>query len=401
MKNCEFWIWLERTLGPGAVLDDIINYYGSAADVYQAGRSDWILTGLLNGKQIQSLTRFSPSESAKIINDCQRNNWQIITPDDAEYPPLLRTIRDFPAVLYADGNTELLYSEQFIAMVGTRKASAYGIKSAGIISGQLSNAGMCIVSGGALGIDTAAHEGALTSGHPTVCVLGCGLGTDYLRENYALRNEIRKNGVIITEYPPFTPASRYTFPKRNRIISGMSLGTVVVEAGERSGSLITARLASEQGRDVYAIPGSVFASSFNGANKLISDGAKPVFTAKDILEEYYYRYPDKIKTENTDIPLSNFVRENSVEFEKPEPVKIQREVKRKAVPETVKEIKKTLPDSAGETAKMIYGCFKDEATLDEIAENTALDIRKILTGITELEMYGVIEMMPGNKYRKK
>ena len=252
----------------------------------------------------------------------------------------------------------------------------------------LSDAGFTVVSGGALGVDSAAHNGAINAGKPTVCVLGCGLGTDYLRENEALRFEISHNGALVTEFAPFTAASRTTFPMRNRIISGMSLGTVVIEAGERSGSLITARCAAEQGRDVFAVPGDVFASSFNGANRLIHDGAKPVFTALDIVEEYYYRYPDRLSIENADVPLSSALQEYTAAKEniitKP----------------TVKAEPKPLPAGAGENAKSVYNAIDGETDLDEIVTESGLSIQKALSAITELEMYGVIEMLPGRKYKK-
>ena len=401
MKNCEYWIWLQRTLGYGAKIDDITGYYGSARDLYQAGKNDWIVSGLFTAKQISNLGKFSPSESSKIINDCLRNNWEIITPDDVNYPPLLRQICDFPAVLYADGNTDLLFSELFIAMVGTRNASTYGTRAATVIAYQLSKAGLMVVSGGALGIDSASHTGALNADCPTACVLGCGLGTDYLLENEALRHDICRNGVVITEYPPFSPASRFTFPRRNRIISGMALGTVVIEAGERSGSLITARTATEQNRDVFAVPGNVFASSFNGANRLIRDGAKPVFTAKDIVEEYYYNYPNKLEIEGTDIPLSQALQQNSLTFagsaenEKP---KMQKRV-RENPPQAEKPLK-SLPETASANAKAVYEAIDGETDFDTIAEKTALPVNAVLSGITELEMYSCIETLAGRKYKK-
>ena len=402
MKNCEYWIWLQRTLGCGAGIDDIINYYGSARDLYQAGKNDWLVSGIFTASQIKKLSQFSPSESGKIINDCQRNNWEIITPDDDCYPPLLRQICDFPAVLYADGDTDLLSDELFVAMVGTRNASTYGTRAATVIAYQLSKAGLTVVSGGALGIDSASHTGALNADCKTVCVLGCGLGTDYLHENEALRHEICRSGVIITEYPPFTPASRTTFPKRNRIISGMSLGTVVIEAGERSGSLITARTATEQNRDVFAVPGDVFASSFNGANRLIRDGAKPVFTARDIIEEYYYNYPDKLDIEGSDIPLSNALQQNSIPMGNVQSTAVKPKAKKSEnkQKEEPKPVLKPMPETASTNARAVYEAITGETDFDTIAEKTALPVNAVLSGITELEMYSCIETLAGRKYKK-
>lgn len=401
MRDCEYWIWFSRTLGDGAKTDDIINYFGSARRLYEAGKYEWKISGLLTPRQIANLCEFSPSESGKIINACKENHWHIITPDDSEYPQRLREICNFPSVLYVDGDTSILNSCLPIAMVGTRKASGYGVRAASALAGMLAKCGMTVVSGGALGIDSASHTGAMYAGGKTVAVLGCGLGTDYLKENKALRREIAKNGALITEYPPFFEASRYTFPKRNRIISGMSLGTVVIEAGERSGSLITARLALEQNRDVFAVPGDVFSSSFSGANRLIRDGAKPVFTARDIVEEYYNEYPDRIKIENSDEALAGiFARSESARF-----VSADRTVKSKKSEEKVKEnetvsVPKALPKTASEAARAVYNSIDGETDFDEIVRSSGLGIRKVLSAITELEMLSVIEVSPGKKYKK-
>lgn len=398
MTDCEFWIWLQRALGYGARIDDIVNCFGSARKLYEAGKREWMLSGLFTGPQIGKLSSVSPSESGKIINECRKNHWFIITPDDREYPPLLREICDFPAVLYVDGNPDVLADELFIAMVGTRRASDYSIKAATVISSILTNAGLTVVSGGALGVDSASHNGAVNLGKPTVCVLGCGLGTDYLKENEALRREISRNGAVVTEFAPFTEATRFTFPMRNRIISGMSLGTLVVEAGERSGSLITARLAAEQNRDVYAVPGSVFASSFNGANRLIRDGAKPVFTARDIVEEYYYRYPDRLSIENTDIPLSKALEEYRIStVSKPEK-NSKPSVKAEAQAQPAQP--KPMPQKLTDSAKAVWQAIEGETELDEIVVKSGLGIQRALSGLTELEMLGAVEMLPGRKYKK-
>ena len=409
MKNCEYWIWLQRTLGVGARLDELISCFGSARDLYFAGKNEWIISGVLTKTQIEKLSSFSPSESGKIINDAQKNNWKIISFDDLDYPPLLREISNPPAVLFVDGDEEVLSEQVHIAMVGTRKASRYGLRAAGVISSQLSKAGFCIVSGGALGIDTAAHSGAISSFGKTVCVLGCGLGTDYLRQNEALRHEITQNGAVITEYPPFTPASKFSFPMRNRIISGMSVGTVVVEAGEKSGSLITAEIATEQNRQVFAVPGNVFSSAYNGANKLIHDGAKPVFTARDIVEEYIYEYPDKLNMENTDAPLSEaFYESDSLRqrLDEEESI-IKKKSKKTAVSEnrTDEKIqpeapKKELPETIGDEARAVYSALDKPYLLDEIVEKTGLSTTKALSALTRLEVFGAVELMPGNKYKR-
>lgn len=408
MTNCEYWIWLQRTLGFAARIDDLINYYGSARTLYEAGSYNWRISGLFSGNQINRLSKYSPSESGQIMKACSDNHWDIITPDDSDYPPLLREICNFPAVLYVDGNSRLLASRMFISMVGTRKASSYGINAAKLLASELSKTGLTVVSGAAVGVDSASHSGAINSGFKTVAVLGCGFGTGYLKGNEALRREIAQNGALITEYPPFYEASRHTFPTRNRIISGMSLGTVVIEAGERSGSLITAKYAAEQNRDVFAVPGDVFSSSFTGANKLIRDGAKPIFTAADVAEEYANVYPDKIKLEGADTPLSKLMPQsdkfvfdgiNSEKKEKAKRKKIEKEIKPEQSKNTAPRFK-ALPEDIGENAKTVYEAIDGETEFDDVVRKSGLPAYKVMTAVTELEMQELIEVLPGRKYKK-
>jgi DNA processing protein len=201
-----------------------------------------------------------------------------------DYPKSLSVISDPPPLLYVKG--EILPSDhQAIAIVGSRKASSYGIRTAERMACELSAHGFTIVSGMARGVDSAAHSGALSGGGRTLAVLGCGLDILYPRENAKLREEIFQNGAVISEFSLGTPPLSTNFPHRNRIISGLSLGTLVVEAAERSGSLITAQCALEQGREVFAIPGNLGATNSQGTNRLIKAGAKLVEGIEDILEE--------------------------------------------------------------------------------------------------------------------
>ncbi len=193
-------------------------------------------------------------------------------------------------MLYVDGTVPDWNRQLTLGIVGTRQASAYAVQVCDIMAKGVAGAGAIVVSGGALGIDSTAHKGAMLAGGTTVAVLGCGLGTRYLMQNEPLRAEIRSHGALVTEFRPFTPAGRHTFPLRNRLISGMSEGLLVVEAGSHSGSLITARCALEQGRDVYAVPGSVLSTDFAGTNDLINDGAYVVTQPVQLLSGYAERY---------------------------------------------------------------------------------------------------------------
>lgn len=400
MNDEIYWIWLLRTLGPAAAIADMIQYFGSARELYEAGTVEWRLSGLLSAKQITALSKWSPSQSGDVLKTCRENGWEILTPQSVYYPQRLREIRNFPPVLFVQGDKEVLLRDVKLSMVGTRRASTYGLRVARLLAESLSSAGAVVVSGGALGVDSAAHAGALHANGATIAVLGCGLGTDYLRENAALRKEIAQNGALISEFLPFSPASRRTFPLRNRIISALSLGTVVVEAGEKSGSLITARFALEQGRDVFAVPGDIISSAFTGANRLIRDGAKPVFTPLDILEEYVYTYPEEINTAGADCTLGEMLRRmephaQTISKGRNRTETAVRELSSNAVRETV-----SLPASATDAAKSVYAILDTAQHIDEISEKTGLSVPLCLGALTELELYSCVRLTEGKKYRK-
>lgn len=385
----EYWIWLSRTLGAGAKIGDMMSYFGSPKAMYEAGTTEWKLSGILTSKQLSALSKYSPSECYGIYKACEENRWHIVDASSSFYPPLLRQIPDFPAVLFVDGDYRVLRSEIPIAFVGTRKASVYSEKIAFTLASAVSCAGATVISGGALGIDSSSHEGALAANKPTVAVLGCGLGTDYLVENADLRKRISKCGAVVSEFMPFTPASRTTFPIRNRIISGMSLGTVVIEAGEKSGSLITASLALNQGRDVFAVPGDIISSSYTGANNLIRDGATPVFSAQDILESYAFRYPEKIDLSKT-----------AVTEIKKDPEKAKTVTAQKAENINSPKIKKECPVDISNNAKAVYAVFSSTALhIDEITDKSGLMPSEVLGALTELEIFGLVKLQNGRKYQ--
>ena len=213
----------------------------------------------------------------------ERSGLALVTPADDAYPRLLTEIADPPFVLFAAGSLERLKSPA-VGVVGSRAASRYGREVAGRLARDLANAGVTVVSGFARGIDTAAHEAAMTAGGGTVAVLGCGIDVDYPRENVDLKRAMVSGGhLVLSEYAPGEPPSPENFPIRNRIIAGLSAGVVVVEASRRSGSLITARLAADFGRDVFAVPGSVFSETSLGAHELLRDGAILCRGAEDVL----------------------------------------------------------------------------------------------------------------------
>ncbi len=230
-----------------------------------------------------ALRREKPELPERIAEASEKKGIRILTREDEEYPDILKEIGKPPLVLFIRG--KFVPDAERIAVVGSRHASRYGKSAAEEIAMGIAGRGATVVSGAARGIDSAAHKGALRSGR-TVAVLGCGADVAYPRENAPLLDEIAEAGAVISEYPPGTQPFPAFFPQRNRIISGLSRGTVVVEAAERSGSLITAEFALSEGRDVFAVPGSIYSDTSRGCNRLIQQGAKLVMSAADVLEEY-------------------------------------------------------------------------------------------------------------------
>jgi DNA processing protein len=282
------WLRLQQAPGLGFMTAHrLLSALGSPEAVFQADRS--LLQGMVGEKLTRTLLATPPPATLALIDKtiawAALDGNHLLTLADEAYPQLLLEIPDPPLLLYAKGRTALL-NQPSLAIVGSRNASAQGAAHARQFAQTLSAAGLTIVSGLALGIDTAAHEGALRDGGATVAVIGTGADIVYPSRNHALAHRIAEHGCIVSEYALGTPALPANFPRRNRIISGLARGTLVVEAAAQSGSLITARLAAEQGRDVYAIPGSIQSPLARGCHDLIRQGARLVENAHDILCDF-------------------------------------------------------------------------------------------------------------------
>jgi len=278
-----------------------------------------------------------------------------ITPSSSDYPELLKHISDPPSQFWCEGDLQVT-SLPCVAVVGARQCTPYGEKSAFDLSKSLAQAGVVVVSGLALGIDTAAHKGALSGGGKTIAVLGCGIDIPYPSENISLKENISQNGVVISEYAPGTRATAWSFPKRNRIISGLSLGVVVVEAGLKSGSLITANLALQQGRDVFAVPGNISSPLSAGTHRLIQNGAKLVSCVADILEEF-----------------------------------------KLGVKTSFKEIKENISDAE---KKLLHLLSNGPRHMDELLESTGSPMDEMSSLLIEMELNGKIRSLPGSRFEK-
>ena len=270
-------------------LGKLVDIFGSGEKIWRAATKDIISKSDLTATTALLIDRFR-NENAdtpqKIAAECKKNDVKLYSlVDSPDYPTYLKQIYRPPLVLYVRG--ELRANDFCIGIVGTRQATPYGKNVAETLGKELAAAGVVVVSGAAYGIDTAAHTGALATGR-TIAVLGCGVDISYPASNKKLLNEIAENGAVVSEYPVGTRPLSQNFPPRNRIISGLSRGVVVIEAGEKSGALITSDYANDENRDVFAVPGNIFSPVSRGCHKLINSGAKLVTCAEDILGEYEY-----------------------------------------------------------------------------------------------------------------
>lgn len=285
MDSTAYWVGFNRVMGIGpARLRALLDYFGDIEAAWHGDPADLQEAGLDRRSLANLLAARASLNLAQEMERLERAGVRVLTWQSDDYPANLRNIHDAPPLLYLKGSL-LPEDDWAVAVVGTRHASVYGKEAARMLSADLARNGVTVVSGLAVGIDAVAHQAALDAGGRTIAVLGSGLDVVYPEQNRRLAEAIVQRGALITEYPLGTQPERSNFPPRNRIISGLSLGVVVVEAGARSGALITADFAVDQGREVFAVPGSIFQKSCEGTNRLIQDGAKPVLSATDVLEE--------------------------------------------------------------------------------------------------------------------
>jgi DNA processing protein len=376
-RDLKYWIALRWVEGVGHVgFKALLSAFGSPREVFDAPFSMVKAVPGIGAKSARQIKDFADWEKVEKEMECaQQAGVRIVTLQNPLYPPRLACIYDNPAYLYVKGN--LKDDDINIAFVGSRTASAHGLYTTERLCRELALRGATIVSGMARGIDSAAHRGALAGRGRTIAVLGCGLDIVYPPENEKLFNDITANGAVISEFPFGAPPNAPNFPARNRIISGLSLGVVVVEAGEKSGSLITARIALEQGREVFAVPGSIDVSGSRGTNKLIKQGAKLIENIDDILEEILPqagRTPASVKTQA------------------PRAAADVSPTKRETIPET----------TWTENEKMLWQALSQKPVhIDQIITSTGRTAAEVLGSLLSLELKGVIEQKPGKIYVRK
>lgn len=295
-ESQKYWVGLNMVLGVGKILfHRLVKALGSPKHVFHASRRELMGVERIGDKIARQILDFDLERNLeREYQLVERRQARILTLEDAEYPFLLKSIYDPPPVIYYKGNFP---GERCvpIAVVGTRKPTAYGRMAAEKLCAGLADRGICIVSGMARGIDSIAHKAALQSESPTVAVFGCGLDYTYPPESGSLRRAIEERGAIVSEFPMSTKPDRNNFPARNRVISGLSHGTLVVEAGEKSGALITAQFALEQGREVFAVPGNIYSAESRGTHALLKMGAKLTDSPEAVIEELPERVLELLK----------------------------------------------------------------------------------------------------------
>jgi len=385
MSALKYWIWLAARSGIGCGrARQLIEHFGTPEAVYRARYSDYTDVVSIKPADIKELMLKDLDIAGDILSSCSHIGCRIITLQDSEYPDRLRNIYDPPLVLYVRGNLPHIDDQPVIGVVGTRKCTPYGIKTAEKLCYDLSCRGIIVVTGLARGVDTAAARGALRGGGSTIGVIGSGLDVVYPPENKAVYDDVADYGAVISEYPPGTPPSQGHFPARNRIISGLSLGVAVIEAPKKSGALITAARALEQGRDVFALPGNVDAATCEGSNALLREGAIPFTSADDIIDEYIELYPQILNISKEDDHKKSIDNSLKVDY-------IDKVISGDDLPFDPGSDEKCVARSIGHKA----------LSVDEIMISTGLSAQKVLTVLTMLELGGYVHRDINGKWELK
>nr|MBQ8244006.1 DNA-processing protein DprA [Oscillospiraceae bacterium] len=411
------WIWLaHRPSVNDRIKVELLQHFRDPEDIFFADSGAFDFLEDLSEEARDSLRDKNLTPAEKILEACDREKIHILTYRDAAYPVRLKNIADPPIVLYYKGQIPEIDALPVIGVVGTRKASAYGLQTAKRLGYQIGKCGGVVVSGMAFGIDSMAMSGALTAGQKVIGVLGCGADIVYPPSNRGLFRDTEAYGCILSEFPPGTPPVKWNFPKRNRIISGLSCGVLVVEAPERSGALITARQAAEQGRDVFAVPGNIDIFTCVGSNNLLRDGAIMVSSGWDVVSEYQGLYPDKIRKDTSashQTAYADEVRQAAAETGK-EPRKVaqkpqiprekenlKKEFKKKDIDKEqfapYSDVNAILEKLSAEEQTVVTALKEGQRLVDDVIAETGLTTGKVLGLLTMLELKGIVKRLPGKR----
>lgn len=374
-ETIPFWLALTKIDGLGTRgCHKLIEHFGSPQAAYMASLTELESSGVPARVAQAIFSQQGLKEAESEIEGTVKAGCELVAYDSYDYPPLLKQIPDAPLVLYLRGDVKLL-SQYAVSMVGSRRSSAYGSSVAHRLAHDLAQRQLVIVSGLARGIDSASHRGALEAKGKTLAVLGSGIDVVYPRENRKLAEEICKSGAVISEFPLGTGPHPENFPIRNRIISGLSLGVIVVEAAEYSGSLITARLALEQNREVYAVPGNITTAQSFGPNHLIKQGAKLVDQWMDVIEEF-----------SPDVRMQLLP---PMEATQAEPI--------------LNQAPTLFAGSLPPDQKAVFETLRADQTsfVDDVVCAARIPHPRVLAALLDLEMSGIVRQLPGKNFIRK
>ena len=415
------WVWLAHRPGVGDRMKvRLLQHFRDPEDIYFADEESYRHVEGMTAEAAEGLKDKNLDSAETILAVCRKEGLHLLTFQDAAYPSKLKNIPDPPVLLYYKGQLPDFDGLPVIGVVGTRKASAYGMQTAKRMGYQIARCGGIVVSGMAYGIDGMAMSGALTAGEMTVGVLGCGADIVYPLSNRGLFRDVEAYGCILSEFVPGTQPAKWTFPKRNRIISGLSNGVLVVEAPEGSGALITANHALEQGRDVFVVPGNIDQPGFVGSHRLLRDGATLVSSGWDILSEYKALYPSQIHRDAQPSHQTVYPEEMEKALSKPEK-SLSKVAQKPSVPGKTKALKKilekksidnsaaeaysdvntVLPKLSQEEQLVVNLLSSGEWLVDDVIAETGLTTGKILALLTMLELKGIVKRLPGKRISLK
>lgn len=407
------WIWLAtRPHMNDADRLCVLSHFGSPEDIYFADKESYAEVPDMTKQIAESLQDKDLHQAGDILRECVDLGIHICTYNDGAYPSRLKNIADPPMVLYYVGHLPDLDGTPVIAAVGTRKASPYGLNVAKRIGGQLARCGAIVVTGMAAGIDASAASGALSAGGNVVGVLGCGVDVVYPACNRGLFADVERHGCLMSEFPPGTEPMKWNFPRRNRIMSGLSNGVLIVEAPESSGALITARQAADQGRDVFVVPGNVDVPTCVGSNALMREGAIPVRNGWDVVSEYLSLYPDKIRKDASFVQPAGYTGEEKLAqkvAQKPQKPKITAEAAENAQNNSIdkqqpqpyydnRERFETLPENQ---RKIVQFLLDGEQLVDDVIAQSQMPAGEVLSQLTLMEIQGIVVRKPGKRVALK
>ena len=398
-----YWVWFAQLNKiPALLKQSMLRHFHDPEEIYHSEEAMLVDVEGMTQTAIQALEEKDLAPAQKILEECEQKGIGIVTLHDSAYPTRLRNTADAPVLLYFKGKLPNWDAQPVIGMVGTRKASPYGMSTAARFGKQIAACGALVISGGASGIDTMAMKGALEARRPVVAVLGCGVDVVFPSENRFLFNQVTEDGCLLSEYPPRTKGFSWHFPERNRIITGISDALLVVEAPEKSGAMISARLALDQGREVFAVPGNVDVPTCAGSNALLQDRAMPALSGWDVVKGYAPLWPDVVQKQTVDFaekPVTNVAQRHVPLQQAPssaDKIAIDKEEK------STYSVLNSKQTGLSETERAVLALIgKEPIAVDELIDAAQMSAGAVKAILTRLTIKGLTVNLPGGRVSLK